>query len=209
MKVRYWLRIGLQMLGIACLASLVYGILMGDRHDWQKTVRLCGIYFIGLGVILCMLMTFMLHKQHIPVAVSLGATRREAFWDMQLCRGGYSLLQTLLATALIAVSSEKFTWRWLYVFPLLLALSLVLHGASGLLAAVYAKLGSMWAVITGVVELALGIVGMVLFITASDGNRLPPFGAGIAFSVLAVALAGYLAVSVLEFQAVRKLTVKL
>ncbi len=213
MKLRYWSKTGLKMALILLVACGVYTALsiLGaeEGESWKEALGLGGSYALALGTIFCFLLEVSVYNLYIPLAVSFGATRREAFWGVQACRGSYTLVLLLTGYLLLSLSQGGDFVATLLVIPVFLGIFLVSHGLAGLLAAVYGRFGAKGLILGCVLLLAAFVAGVAAFVIAIDKETMPDFSAGVSLGIVAVGTAVYLLLAPVEAKSIAGCTVKL
>lgn len=207
MKLRYWGKTGVKMALIILMGSVIYTVLVRfGAAEPGKILDAGGCFSLGMGTGFCFLLEINLYKLYIPLAISFGATRREAFWGVQICRVSYTLPLLLMSSGALSVGNGGGFGKMLPVF---LGIYLLSHALSGVLAAVYGKFGAKGLALGGAVMVAGFAVAVTVFVMAIIRGAMPEFSFGIGFGVLAVGALAYLLAAPLEARSIGACTVKL
>lgn len=182
MRLRYWIRTGLQTLLITLGAAVFYGLLIwlqGQSTDPEDIFSMLTIYLLMFGTIMPMVMNLSVYKFNLSLAISFGSTRNEALLGLQLFR----LLPTFLTTALVVLLTLLAGPAALFSpgTALALSLGLALIGCAGgvVLGVLFTKFGKLAAILSGVVFVLIGMgcgvmagAGILDGISAMDPGRL-------------------------------------
>ena len=87
MRALHWIRQGLMMFAILLVACPVYTLMMSMQEDalvWEDILLLTGSFMMMFGIFFTMIFSTMLYTQDLPITLSFGSTRKEAFWGIQL-----------------------------------------------------------------------------------------------------------------------------
>lgn len=204
MRLRFWIRQGLEMAGITALVSFVYALLMSHEAEHSFTTRFIFLLLM-MGAAIQMILPGINFKTNVSVTLSFGSTRREAFWGLQC----YQLIQVGLLTALVGLLAMVTTDAELAVqavVPLTLGAMLVFSALGTLLGMAAVQFGGKIAILISVI-LVLAAVGImaVLFIL-SEGTLELAFG---SWELLAAGAAAYLLVRIPEKRTLDSFCVKL
>jgi len=212
MRVRFWIRQGLQTLGLILGASLLYSFLMFIQTDFglDGLLTLLPIYLLLFGSMMMVATTIGIYKMAVPLVISFGSTRNEVLLGLQISR----LIPIVSIPAAAALLS--------FLFPqpetiapaamLLLGIGLFL-GTSALgsiLGVVYTKYGRFATLFTVVFILLCAFAGGFLAAFSEDfGTFFVLFRRGLPGIVLGIGLFLYGISIVPEHRTVWKCNVKL
>ena len=100
-NIRYWTwclgNVMLIFLLISCVYQLVNGLLGGE--DFQNTLSFAGMYLPIFLAIISSVIGFIMGDSYIPLALSMGSTRKDLFWGMELVF--HLIFGTVLLLALV------------------------------------------------------------------------------------------------------------
>ena len=176
MRLRYWIRTGMQTLLITLGAAVFYGLLIwlqGQSIHPEDVFSMLTIYLLMFGTIMPMVMNMGVYKFNLSLASSFGSTRNEALVGLQLFR----LLPAVLTTALVmllnwfAGPAALFLWET----ALALSLGLALIGSSGgvILGVLFSRFGKLAAILSGVVFVMIGMgCGLLAGMDVLDGAAI-------------------------------------
>lgn len=212
MRILHWIRQGLKMVGIILLACLFYTLLMtlqDDRFIWEDTLILAGSFFLLFGMFFSILYSTTLYTQDIPLVISFGATRREAFWGLQLGRAAYTVPMVLCAGCFFLIASDISFIDLCIVAPLALAGFLVFHALGAIMSILYIKFQKKGLIAFGTVLMCLLIGGLAGFIMAVNGDSAFELPKYTYWLVVAAGVLVYGLVSAWEHRIIRSYNVKL
>ena len=132
--LRFWMRYLLETVGIGLLVGIFVLVLMGIGAEGDATaaVLFCIPYYITIGCALSVMMVaFSTHILYIPLVLSMGSTRREAYWGFLLYRLAAAAFPLLVSLILWLVIPGDIARDGLRVLPMLaLVLLSVIHFGS-------------------------------------------------------------------------------
>lgn len=212
MRMLHWIRQGLKMVGMLLIACLIYTLLMtlqDDQFIWKDVLILAGSYTLLFGMFLSILFSTTLYTQDIPLVISFGATRREAFWGLQVSRASYTVLMALCAGSLFLMASDISLLDLSFAIPFALAGYLVLHALGAIMSILYVKFQKKGLIAFGTVLICVfigGLAGFILAVNGDPGFELPKY---TCWLVVAAGVLVYGLVSAWEYRIIRNYNVKL
>lgn len=207
MRRFYWFKDGLPqsvaILGIAVLYPL-FIFLMGDpQRGFLEYLEMATWYLVAMAVFMPVIFNLLIYGTTVPLTLSLGATRKEAWTGLQLYRLAM-LLPLLGGVVLLAVLGATMDF-WL-VFVLLLSGYLFFGGIGGILGVLGTKLsrGALVAVTAAISTCSLAVAAVAALLTVLAEQ--------VAFSLIfilpVVGLLVYIACTCFEKKAIKALCVK-
>ncbi|MCM1466980.1 MAG: hypothetical protein NC086_02440 [Alistipes sp.] len=208
-SLKWYLGISIKTLLLVVAWSVLMYVFLGDTGLGEDFYHL--IYYIMLGYgIFGFATALVFYKKDIPLAISMGASRKEAFWGSS----AYTLMNIaavfvlLLVIGLIA-GKEKQMGNWCF----LAALIIILGNAFGLfLGIVYQIFGRVAAVVTGIAMYLLFMAGIFYILGGSESisafllETADSTGIWHAMTAAVTALL-WGGVSLLHYRTIRKMTV--
>lgn len=208
MRLKDWLKSGLQYGAIVVGASFLYGTLMGPSSVGEM-LTMTAMYMLLFGAAINMLYNITVYKVMLPLALSFGSTRKEAFVGIQCYRLVYAVLVIGVAVPLYLLAREDGVTELMIFVPIGIGLMLMMNALGAVLGMIGNRFGKgVMAVLTVVGSLiACGIVvtAVILFSFLSES-----IGSYYGLWLLpVVGLVIYGLVSIAEHKAVKKYSVKL
>ena len=208
MRLKDWLKSGLQYGAIVVGASFLYGTLMGPSSVGEM-LTMTAMYMLLFGAAINMLYNITVYKVMLPLALSFGSTRKEAFVGIQCYRLVYAVLVIGVAVPLYLLAREDGVTELMIFVPIGIGLMLMMNALGAVLGMIGNRFGKgFMAVLTVVGSLiACGIVvtAVILFSFLSES-----IGSYYGLWLLpVVGLVIYGLVSIAEHKAVKKYSVKL
>lgn len=217
-SLKWYLGISIKTLLLVVVWSVLMYVFLGDTWfseegggviRWEDFYHL--IYYIMLGYgIFGFATALVFYKKDIPLAISMGVSRKEAFWGSS----SYTLMNIAATFVLIVViglitGKEKQMGNWCF----LAAVIIVLGNAFGLfLGIVYKVFGRVAAVVTGIAMYLLFMAG-IFYILGGSGSisvfLLETADRPDIWQVMTAAVTALLwgGVSLIHYRTVRKMTV--
>ena len=164
MRLRFWIKQGVQNLAIILGASLLYAFLMFIQMDDGLGGLLVQLpmYLLLFGAMLMIATTVGVYKFSVPLVLGFGSTRNEVLLGLQICRVIPVLIVPALAMVLTMVSGEPASFPPVDILVLGIGAFLLFSAIGTVLGAVFTKYGRIAAVITAV----------TIFLTAFGGGVL-------------------------------------
>lgn len=212
MRLKDWLKTGMFHALAAIGGSFLYGVMMymmDAEFDFSTFMEVSVIYLLFFGAFMNLVLIFAVQKQNLPLALSFGATRKEAFWGMQCYRIVYAVL-VMAAAAMMLLLTKEPSAMVMVLLPIGLAAVLLL-GAIGSVGGVmgiwYGKGAAIAAgVVMGIVSLGIGIFAGIWMVKHGAIGGLPEW---ILWLAPAIGLVAHIVSMVLERKAIYKYNVKL
>ena len=207
MRLKDWLKSGLQYGAIVVGASFLYGVLMGPSSV-SEMLTMTAMYMLLFGAVINMLYNVTVYKVTLPLALSFGSTRKEAFVGIQCYRLVYAVLVIGVAVPLFLLAGEDGRADMMFFAPIGIGLLLTLNG----LGAVLGMLGNRFG--KGVMA-AVTVIGSLLACAIMFGSIIvfalldERIGTAVMWVMPIVGLVVYGVVSIFEHRAVYKYGVKL
>lgn len=214
MRLRFWIKGGLQTLATVAGASALYGLLMwvqSSNITLEETLSFLPFYLVTFGAIMLLAMTVSVYKAMLPLALSFGSTRREAFVGLQVFRLLPTAAVALLLVLLFLVPGTEMVLGLSAVVLLTAGLFLFVGAIGSGLGMIYVRFGKLGTILMVVTLLVLGLA---LGIGAVLGLSSVKFDVAVSLRwlpwlVLATGAAVYLLMLIPEFRTVRKYQIKL
>lgn len=212
MRFKDWLKTGAVHALAAIGGSFLYGVmmnLMGAELGISSVLEMIVLYMLVFGAFMSVVLVMSVQKQNLPLALSFGATRKEAFWGMQCYRIVYIVL--IMAVAMVlALLTQELREMAVVLLPIGLA-ALLLFGAIGSVAGVVANRYGKGAalavgVLLGLLLLGGGIAIGILIVT---NVKLTVMRKWILWLLPAIVLVLHIGSVVLEHKTIYKYNVKL
>lgn len=164
MRLVYWIRQSLKMTMIILAGSAAYTVMMavqGTVDGIMEALEMGGMFLMMFGAMISTVLNTTVYQLHIPLTLSFGSTRKEAFAGIQLYRLINGLIVVLGGCGLYgftgALGDEGLMPAW--CFGVLGMGGYLLMGAFGILMGILSnKLGK---VALGVMSAVVSLLGMV------------------------------------------------
>lgn len=214
MRVKDWLKTaaihGLSAIG----GSIMYSVMMymmRVEESLADTLEIAVVYLLTFGSFMSVVLMLSVQKQNLPLALSFGATRKEAFCGMQCYRLTYLVLVLAAAAAMLLLTDQEgreAAWIYLVVGGSLILIFGSAGAAMGIVGIKYGK-GAMAAmgVLMGVLTVGT-IIGLVFAIMAVIETDSAFLGMG-ALALPLVAVAAYIGSMAAEYRMIRTYNVML
>lgn len=214
MRLRFWIKGGLQTLATVAGASAIYGLLMwfqSSASTLEEVLSLLPLYILTFGTIMLLAMTVSVYKGMLPLALSFGSTRREVFVGLQVFRLLPTAAVVLLLVLLFLVPGTEMFLGLPTAVLLTVGLFLFVGAIGSGLGMVYVRFGRLGTILMVVTLLVLGFalgIGAVLGLSSVKFDVVVSLR-WLPWLVLAVGAAVYLLMLIPEFRTVRKYQIKL
>lgn len=213
MRLRFWIKQGLQNLGLILGGSFLYAFLMFIQLDdgmGGLFVQL-PLYLLLFGGMLTIATTLGVYKLSVPLALSFGSTRNEVLLGLQICRIIPMFLVPLLAMVLTIFSDEPAAFQPAETLVLGVGIFVLFSTVGTVLGAVFTKYGKIAAVVTAVSMVFIGFGGGLLGGLLGDGVILQKFlfSGKLPWLILGIGLFTYSISMIPEQRIVWKCNVKL
>lgn len=187
MRLRFWVKGGLTNTLICIAASAVYTFLQANSTSGNENLSiLCVIYLIFMGALFSLIYAVNASRGQLPLVLSFGSTRREAYIGVQLFRVIPFVCITILSTLICIltdlheiISPLNVILLCGFTFPLANALGLLATLAKERFGNVAMILGIAFSVLFfsgAILVFVLHVIGLIAF------NALPvllPLGIGL------------------------------
>lgn len=212
MRALHWIRQGLMMFAILLVACPVYTLMMSMQKDalvWEDIPLLTGSFMMMSGMFFSMAFSTLLYTQDLPITISFGSTRKEAFWGIQLSRATYTLLNVLCTGLLFLLAADTPFADLTEAIPFILAGYLIFHGLSGIMAILYVKFQKKGLIAFGSMLTVILAGGLVGFLIGFNDGGFPEFPKNFEWMLLGGGALLYTLVSLWEYRIIRNYNVKL
>ncbi len=165
-----------------------------------------GKYFFSVTVFLLMILQLnLVYQTALPLAVSFGATRREALTGLRLYRVATAVLCAVTAAALAAFEGENAMMPPLTILPFSLGAYLLSNALGGILGKLYLKWGPMvtFLIFFGIVICGAFVAALAVIILRDMVSSFP-----WQYLVLALGVAAHFAILPFDKKLVFGYTVK-
>ena len=211
MRLKDWLKTGAVHALAAIAASLGFSVMMYllDMENLSFILEIATEYLVSFGAFMSLVLIMSVQRQTLPMALSFGSTRKEAFWGMQCYRALYLLLVMAAVMALFLLTGEGFTVV-IRLIPLGLAVILTMGAVGSVCGIVGMQYGKGAAVAAGVVMglLALG-VGVGVGILIIKRPRIAVLSSWSLWLFAAIGLLLHIGSMAMEHRMIYKYNVKL
>ena len=213
MRLRYWIRTGLQTFGLVIAACLLYGFLM--YLQMQDTLSdmfvLMPVYLLLFGGMMLLAMNIGVYKFNLQLALAFGSTRNEAIVGLNLSRLIPSLLLTAVLVIFCGLPVAEAPVSPVQAIPLGLGVYLFFGALGSVIGVIFTKYGKVVAIVTAVLlVLICGVCGFLAGFSDSNsflGSLI--FSASLPWLVLGIGLLAYALSQIPEQRTVWKCNVKL
>ena len=207
MRLRFWIRSGLQtfvaVIGACAFYALLMYIQLGDGT--QDLISMIPMYLLAFGGMMLMVMNTGVYKLHLHLALSFGSTRNEAILGLNLFRLIPAALLTVVLTVICALPGSDFPSQSI---PLGLGVYLLFGAMGTLIGIVFTKYGKIVTVITAI--LILICCGAIGFFVGISGGGIHFGGVGsLSWILLCIGLFLYAIMQIPEQRMVWNCNVKL
>lgn len=201
MKLKSWFQIGLGLIGWSVLCAMVFVIIgfIGEGFELLGPLSCLPMYILFCAVIFAVLMSMTTYLSYLPLYLSLGSTRKEAWLGLHLMQlvlaVGCTAIAALLCLVLPGDPSRDLIPLLPAAFLAILAFA-KLGSISGCISLLFPKAGRVLSfVLCLVFSGAAGACGAQAAIAFNDSFRLSL--PGWATLIVGAALAALLAVELL------------
>ena len=213
MRLRFWLKQGVETFAIVLGASLLYGLLMFIQTDsgLDGLLILLPLYLLLFGALMMMGISIGIYKMAVPLVISFGSTRNEVLLGLQIFRAIPVLLISALAAILTAVSGEEATLPLSAVLPLGIGAFLITSALGAVIGVVFTKYGKTATILTVITIILVSFGAGFLSAFSTDDGFLAnvTFAGNLPWLVLGIGLILYSISMIPEQRTVWKCNVKL
>lgn len=164
MRLKFWFRTALTTIATVAGASVLYSgmmLLMSTDTGPMEALAMLPLYLLLYGAFLQLGFSISYLKSTVNLALSMGATRRDAFLGLLIV----TLAPVLGNAVLIAVSCAGISalgaealFPMTYMLPLALALSLFLTGVGLVIAMIRQRFGNAVSIAAGIFIVLLAVI---------------------------------------------------
>lgn len=175
MRLRFWLKTGLETFGVAAGGTALYSAMMflqSSYTTWEDVLVTLPVFFLLFGGMMFLAMTIGVHKLSVPLVLSFGSTRNEVLVGLQIARLLPMALTTALVAGLTALAGERALLPLPHIIPVALGVYLTVSAVGVILGVVVTRYGRIAGVITAVVILLGAFAGGFLAAFSDDGHYL-------------------------------------
>jgi len=213
MRLRYWIKSGLQTFFLVVVACFIYSFLMFLQLDdaLGGLTTLLPVYLLLFGGMMLLAMNIGIYKLNLQLALSFGSTRNEAILGLNLVRLIPALLLTGLLTGLCSLTDAADTLTVGQAIPMGLGVYLFCGAIGSVIGVVYTKFGRLATVISVVAILLVAFAAgfLAAFSTGNGVLSRIVLGGDLPWLILAIGLFVYAIASIPEQRTVWKCNVKL
>lgn len=200
MRLRFWLKTGLQTSGIVIGGTVLYGSMMfiqSSYTTWQDVLMVIPVFFLLFGGMMMTAMLIGVYKLGLPLVLSFGSTRNEVLLGLQVARLLPIVLTTALLVLLTALSGENAFLPLWAVVPTALGIYLAFAALGSILGVVITRYGKFAGVATAVFIILCGFGGgfatafaseTSLLETITQRNGLPWLALGIGLMLYSISM---------------------
>lgn len=213
MRLRFWIKSGLQTFFLVVSACLLYGFLMGIQLQdaLSDMFVLMPVYLLLFGGMMLLTMNIGVYKFNLQLALAFGSTRNEAIVGLNLSRLIPSLLLTAVLVIFCGLPVAEAPVSPVQAIPLGLGVYLFFGALGSVIGVIFTKYGKVVAIVTAVLlVLICGVCGFLAGFSGSNsflGSLI--FSAGLPWLVLGIGLLAYALSQIPEQRTVWKCNVKL
>ena len=214
MRLKDWFKTGAFHALCAIGGSLLYGVMMymmGAEYNISYMLEISVIYMLFFGAFMSMVLIMSVQKQNLPLALSFGSTRKEAFWGMQCYRVVYMAL-IMAAAAVLSLLTGKDGADLAAVFlPLGLTAMLIMGALGSVIGIAGLRFGKGAMIAIGIVSGVL-MVGMLIgfvIVVFSMADKMIDLSGWMIWLVPAFGVVLHIGSTVLERRMIYQYNVKL
>lgn len=214
MRLRFWLKSGLEILGMTVGISAFYCALMWIQMEdggWLDVLSILPVYLIVLGALLFAVTAIGQYRMTVSLVLSFGSTRREVLMGLQIYRLLPTVCIALLAALLTMLPGVAPVFSPYTTFLLSLGAFLLGGAAGALLGMVTYRFGKVGTVITIISMALLGFgLGLLAVFSVDGQSRLYALAerGELPWLCLALGAAAYLLMMIPESRVVRSYQVR-
>lgn len=207
MRLKDWIKSGLQYAAIVIGASFLYGALMGPT-SMEEMMTMTAMYMLMFGAVINMLFNISTYKVVLPLALGFSSTRKEAFVGMQCYRLIYAVLVMGAAVGVYLLAGLGGMTELAQFGPIGVGLMPLMTALGGVLGMIGNRFGKGVLTAMTVVGSLIGCVllATTLILSAIFEEQIGILGLWL-FPVVSLVIYGV--VSIFEYRAVMKYSVKL
>lgn len=210
MRLKDWLKTGLQYAGAVLLGSVMYGLLMaasGTTDFFTMTAMYILLFGAGMGLVFNM----SVYKAGLPVAIGFGSTRKEAFVGMQCYRLVFTAVLLGGSVALYLLAGNEGFVELRTFAPIGLGVMLLLHGLGAIMGMVSTKFGKGVLVALSIIAglLISGAIAGVVLLLIMLGDALIVADDWVLWTFPTAGLVINALVMIPEYKTIYKYNVKL
>lgn len=209
MRLRYWIKTGLRngvtLMGAAAVFSLMM-LLQSGKATLDDVLGMSVGYLVVFGIIMSMVFNMMVYKQNLPMVLSFGSSRKEAFIGLQFFR--LIPMALVMAAAMVVMLPRGMDVGW--QIPAGVGIALAVGAVGSGIGMVAIRFGKGFIIVCSAIigfVFGLGGVALMAFIFSADvWQEVPDY---ISWIVLAVGIAAHGISLIPERKIVYKYNVKL
>lgn len=210
MRLKDWLKTGLQYAGAVLLGSVMYGLLMaasGTIDFFTMTAMYILLFGAGMGLVFNM----SVYKAGLPVAIAFGSTRKETFVGMQCYRLVFTAVLLCSSVVLYLLAGNEGFAELKTFAPIGVGVMLLLHGLGAIMGMVSTKFGKGVLVALSIIAglLISGAIAGVVLLLIMLGDALIVADDWVLWTFPAAGLVIYALVMIPEYKTIYKYNVKL
>ena len=181
MRLKYWIKLGLEVFLWSLAACVFFGVIMliqGSEQDFASLLVSLMSILSGFGGLMLAIFSGTVYKLYLPLTLSMGSTRREAFFGIEV----YRLTSIVCFLCLFAVCNHlppiaariqaDPAGMTLYAPLSILGYYLLSSSMGSLLGIVTLRFGKVGTIIMAII---LGLFGGFCGFVMSSGTLLPDF----------------------------------
>ena len=210
MRLKDWLKTGLQYAGAVLLGSVMYGVIMAS-WDTAEFMTMTAMYMLLFGAGMGVVFAMSVYKAVLPVAIGFGATRKEAFVGMQCYRLMYMAVLLSGSVVLYLLAGERGIVELADAVPFGIGVMLILHALGAAMGMVSTRFGKGALVVLSIIAglIISGVIAGTFIVFALIEDTISGIG-GIGFWVFpSASLIVYGLVAIPEYKMIYRYNVKL
>lgn len=175
MRLRFWLKTGLETFGVIVGATAFYSVMMflqSSSATWEDILLTLPMFFLLFGGVMFLAMTIGVYKLSVPLVLSFGSTRNEVLVGLQIAHLMPVVLTTALVTVLIALGGANSVIPLSAAIPAALGIYLMFSAFGVILGVVITHFGKVAGVITAIVIMLGAFCGGFFAAFSEDGAWL-------------------------------------
>ena len=216
-NIRFWFKTSLQMIGIALAAIAGYTVFqMLSISSSQMSIALGTIplYIAWIGGIMLLAIELATFQTYLPMVLSFGSRRKEAFWGVQLLNLSY-IVMTLAAFAITQyffhdnmIASSGIMLRDIMI--VFCAVMLLAGGAGEILGMIVSKLGNKGIIVFVIVCTFIGMVAGFTYATVDNGGIVlkQAISCMSLWGILVIAIIIYVVGAMMAYRTIKNMEVR-
>ena len=214
MRLKFWLKTGLETTGIVIGGTALYSMMMflqSSYTTWNDVLVFLPTFFLLFGGMMMLATLIGAYKFNVPLALAFGSTRNEVLLGLQLARLIPIALTTVLLLVLTALAGEQALLPLGTMASTAVGVYLAFSAIGSVLGVVIARYGKAAGIIVALVILVCAFCGGFFAAFSEDGGVLDAIlqSSKLPWLALGIGLIFYSLSMIPEHRTVWKYNVKL